>query len=332
MCFNDLIQALRFRGSIQLVKLLVLYISIYLYLLICMGSATICSAINEGKNTFSLEFFPPKSEKAAEQLLITAQELRELNPDFVSITYGAGGTTRETTFKYAEHLKNDFDYKVMPHLTCVGHSREEILAILNRYSASNIKTIMALRGDPPLGETNFSPHPEGFKFASELVDFIDNQKLDFEIGVGGYPEKHPEAPSIEQDIDNLEKKVAAGADFITTQLFYNNDHYFEFVKRCRSKKIECPIIPGLMIPNNLERVERFCAFCNAEFPEALKALMKAANNDREALKKIGVEWTFNQIKTLIENGAPGIHLYILNQSEMALLLYKKLKEENILNR
>ena len=297
-----------------------------------MTNATICSAIMSGKHTLSLEFFPPKSEKAVGQLLKTSQELQVLSPDFVSITYGAGGTTRKSTFKYAKHLKDDCGYKVMPHITCVGHSQREILDILNSYSASSIKTVMALRGDPSLGESGFKPHPEGFKYASELVNFINKQGTDFEIGVGGYPEKHPEAPSIERDIENLKHKLEAGADFITTQLFYNNEHYNEFVKRCRNNKIDCPIIPGLMIPTNLERVARFCDFCNAELPETLKSLMKSAGDDKEALKKIGVEWTFNQIKNLIKNGAPGIHLYILNQSEMALSLYKKLKEEDILSR
>ena len=297
-----------------------------------MKNATICSAIMSGRHTLSLEFFPPKSEKAVGQLLKTSQELQVLNPNFVSITYGAGGSTRESTLKYAGHLKDDFGYKVMPHLTCVGHSQREILDILNGFSASSIKTVMALRGDPPIGESGFKPHLQGFKYASELVDFINKHSTDFEIGVGGYPEKHPEAPSIERDIENLKHKVEAGADFITTQLFYNNNHYNEFFTRCRNKKIDCPIIPGLMIPTNLKRVERFCNFCNAELPETLKSLMKSAGNDKEALKKIGVKWTFNQIKSLIKNGAPGIHLYILNQSEMALSLYKKLKEEDILRR
>ena len=144
---------------------------------------------------------------------------------------------------------------------------------------------MALRGDPPIGESGFKPHLQGFKYASELVDFINKHSTDFEIGVGGYPEKHPEAPSIERDIENLKHKVEAGADFITTQLFYNNNHYNEFFTRCRNKKIDCPIIPGLMIPTNLKRVERFCNFCNAELPETLKSLMKSAGNDKEALKK-----------------------------------------------
>ena len=287
-----------------------------------MKSGSIQSKIQSGTLTLSLEFFPPKSEAAAQQLLKSSEQLKVLNPDFVSITYGAGGSTQASTINYAETLKNQFDYEVMPHLTCVGHSKDELLKILKDYETNGIQTIMALRGDPPKGDQHFNPHPEGFHYANELVQFIKAQCPDFEIGVGGYPEKHPEAPDLKTDITNLKKKVDAGASFITTQLFYENEHYFRFVEQCRDAGIHCPIIPGLMIPTNLERVERFCDFCGAELPQALKDALQDASE--EATKELSVDWTYEQIKNLIQGGAPGIHLYILNQSEYALALHEKL--------
>ena len=294
-----------------------------------MASQTIIQSIASGKKTFSLEFFPPKSEKAIQQLQASSSELSKLDPDFVSITYGAGGSTRKSTFTYAEQLKADHGYKVMPHLTCVGHSKNELSEIIQQYQDAGFKTLMALRGDPQGDNQTFTPHPDGFQYANELVAFIKSTFPNFEIGVGGYPEKHPEAPSQESDIRNLKKKCDAGADFITTQLFYNNEHYFRFVDHCRSANIDCPIIPGLMIPTNLERVERFCNFCQAELPDSLKSALASAQGDAQALQAIGVDWTFQQVKDLLEQGAPGIHLYIMNQSKFMLALSEKFKEAGI---
>ncbi|MFL2835484.1 MAG: methylenetetrahydrofolate reductase [NAD(P)H] [Coraliomargaritaceae bacterium] len=291
-----------------------------------MESQTIIHTIASGKKTLSLEFFPPKSDKAIQQLKESSRDLAKLSPDFVSITYGAGGSTRKSTFTYAEQLKTDHDYKVMPHLTCVGHSQNELAEIIQQYQEAGFRTLMALRGDPQGDSQTFTPHPDGFQYANQLVAFIKSQFPNFEIGVGGYPEKHPESPSQTNDIQNLKKKVDAGADFITTQLFYNNDHYYRFVDQCRDAQIDCPIIPGLMIPTNLERVERFCHFCQAELPDSLKAALSSAHEDSQALQDVAVEWTFQQVKALLENGAPGIHLYIMNQSKFVLALYQKLRE------
>lgn len=295
-----------------------------------MASQTIIQTIASGKNTLSLEFFPPKSDKAIQQLEASSRDLAELNPDFVSITYGAGGSTRKSTFTYAEQLKQTHNYKVMPHLTCVGHSQSELSEIIQQYQDAGFKTLMALRGDPQGDAQTFSPHPDGFQYANQLVAFIKSQFPDFEIGVGGYPEKHPEAQTQANDILNLKKKIDAGADFITTQLFYNNNHYYRFVDLCRSAQIHCPIIPGLMIPTNLKGVERFCNFCQAELPNALKTALASANGDPQALQNIAVDWTFEQIKDLLQNGAPGIHLYIMNQSRFMLALHQRLSEANIL--
>ena len=294
-----------------------------------METQTIIQTIASGKNTLSLEFFPPKSKKAIDQLEASSRDLAILNPDFVSITYGAGGSTRQSTFTYAERLKQSHNYKVMPHLTCVGHSKSELCEIIQQYQQAGFKTLMALRGDPQ-GETeSFTPHPDGFEYANQLVDFIKSKFPNFEIGVGGYPEKHPEAQSQASDILNLKKKIDAGADFITTQLFYNNVHYFRFVDHCRSANINCPIIPGLMIPTNLERVERFCNFCQAELPDSLKSELASAHGDSLATQAIGVDWTFQQVKELLRQGAPGVHLYIMNQSKFMLELSKKFNEAGI---
>lgn len=292
----------------------------------------ISQTIASGKHSLSLEFYPPKSEKAIAQLEDASRALRQLHPDFVSITYGAGGSTRSSTLKIAGTLKDAHQYTVMPHLTCVGHSKEELHSIIAQYQNHGFQTLMALRGDPQNGAREFTAHPDGFRYASELVAFIKEQFPDFEIGVGGYPEKHPEAATLSEDIQNLKKKIDAGADFITTQLFYDNDPYFRYVETCRNTGIDCPIVPGLMIPTALDKVERFCQFCQAELPETLRHALSKALGDPEATRTIAIDWTFQQIRSLIENGAPGVHLYIMNQSAYALALHDRLTSAGILKR
>ncbi len=292
----------------------------------------ISQTIASGKHSLSLEFYPPKSEKAIAQLEKASQALRHLCPDFVSITYGAGGSTRKSTLNYAKTLKEVHQYSVMPHLTCVGHSRNELHSIIQQYQNHGFHTLMALRGDPQDGARQFTAHPDGFHYASELVSFIKEAFPQFEIGVGGYPEKHPEAATLSEDIQNLKKKIEAGADFITTQLFYRNEHYFNYVEACRNSGIDCPIVPGLMIPTALEKVERFCQFCQAELPETLRQALSKALGDPEATRTIALNWTYEQIQSLIENGAPGVHLYIMNQSEYALALHQRLASAGILKR
>jgi methylenetetrahydrofolate reductase (NADPH) len=266
------------------------------------------------KPIFSIEFFPPKSEKAAEQLLATAGELRSYRPDFASITYGAGGSTRSRTLKYAKCLHEDYGYKVMPHLTCVGHSRAELREIILEFKDSGLNQIMALRGDPPKGEKNFQAHPDGLRYANELVQLIKEVHPACTIGVAGYPEKHPEAAAPEVDLLNLKRKVDAGSDFITTQLFFDNRIYFDFVERCRRAGIEVPILPGLLCISSADQVRRFCALCETDIPEALERQLDEAGDDKGQVEAVGAEWILNQARELLEKGAPGIHLYILNRS------------------
>ena len=211
-----------------------------------------------------------------EKLLKTAKVLKPYSPNFVSMTYGAGGGTRDKTMHYARILKNEFGFEVMPHLTCVGHTRKELLEILEDFSKEGFVNIMALRGDPPMGENQFRPIKDGLSYATELVALIRKYFPHFGIGVGGYPEKHPESPSEEMDLIHLKEKVDAGADFITTQLFFDNQVYFEFVNKCQKAEINAPILPGLLPVQSMAQIKRFCKMCEASLPYEL--LQKLENN------------------------------------------------------
>lgn len=281
------------------------------------------------KPLFSVEFFPPKSEEAAKQLLETAAQIKAYNPDFVSITYGAGGSTRNRTLSYARKLQEDYNYTVMPHLTCVGHSRDELKQIIGDFKDAGIGQIMALRGDPPQNQENFIPHPDGLKYANQLVELIQKEYPGCEIGVGGYPEKHPEAVSLEADLTNLKKKVDAGATFITTQLFFDNLVYFKFLEMCRSRDIQVPVLPGIMSATSLQQVQRFCKMCGASIPKKLEQQLLDAGNDKHAAQAIGADWCYQQVKELLEKGVPGIHFYILNRSGTLISLMERLKVEGL---
>lgn len=274
---------------------------------------------------FSVEFFPPKSDDTAQQLLSTAERIQAYKPDFVSITYGAGGSTRSRTLNYARKLHEDYGYAVMPHLTCVGHSRDELKQTIAEFKSAGLKQIMALRGDPPKGETNFTPHPDGLSYANELVQLIREVYPECDLGVAGYPEKHPEAPSPEIDLLNLKRKVDAGATFVTTQLFFDNAAYFEFVENCRRAGITIPVLPGLMSVTSHKQALRFCDMCGTSIPTELNEQLLAAGDDKAAVEAIGVQWSYKQARELLEKGAPGIHLYILNRAGPAIALMEQLQ-------
>lgn len=267
----------------------------------------------------SLEFFPPKDDAGVEALRATAAALKRMNPDFVSVTYGAGGTTRERTSQVSALLKNEFGFTVMPHLTCVGHSRAELGAIADRIHHDGFRNIMTLRGDPPKGAAEFHAAPDGLRFANELVSLLKARHPDFCLGVGGYPEKHPEAPSLEVDLVNLKRKVDAGAGFITTQLFFHNDVYYRFVDRCRAAGIHVPIVPGIMPVQSLKQIQRFTLLCGATLPAQLTTRLEVAELP-EVVEMIGIDWALTQIRDLLAHGAPGYHLYILNRAKAALAL------------
>jgi methylenetetrahydrofolate reductase (NADPH) len=274
----------------------------------------------QGKPLRSIEFFPPKDDAGVDALRHTAAALQSITPDFVSVTYGAGGSTRQRTAQVSGFLKTDLGYTVMPHLTCVGHSRAELNDIADRIYADGFRNIMALRGDPPKGATEFTAAADGLRFANELVTLLKDRHPEFSLGVGGYPERHPEAPSAEADLVNLKRKVDAGADFVTTQLFFDNDAYYHFVAACRKVGITVPIVPGIMPVLSLKQIQRFTAMCGTTLPATLLKRLEAAGENPEVVEAVGIDWALGQIRDLLAHGAPGYHLYILNRAKSALAL------------
>lgn len=268
----------------------------------------------------SLEFFPPKDDVGVEALRQTAITLKRIAPDFVSVTYGAGGSTRERTAQVSRILREEIGFTVMPHLTCVGHSRAELDGIADQLHAGGYRNIMTLRGDPPKGDAAFTPAPDGLRYASELVSLLKARHADFCLGVGGYPEKHPEAATLDIDLDNLKRKIDAGADFITTQLFFDNAVYYRFVDQCRARGITVPIVPGIMPVLSLKQIKRFTEMCGASLPVALIKRLEAAGDHPEVVETLGIEWALGQIRDLLTRGAPGYHLYILNRAKSGLAL------------
>lgn len=268
----------------------------------------------------SLEFFPPKDDAGVEALRATAATLKRMNPDFVSVTYGAGGTTRDRTTQVSELLRTEMGFTVMPHLTCVGHSRAQLEEIADSIYASGFRNIMTLRGDPPKGAAEFQVTADGLRYASELALLLKSRHPEFCLGVAGYPEKHPEASSLQADLDNLKRKVDTGASFITTQLFFDNDVYYRFVDRCRAAGIQVPIVPGIMPVLSLKQIQRFTSMCGATLPKKLTIRLEVAADHVDVVETMGIDWALTQIRDLIAHGAPGYHLYILNRAKAALAL------------
>lgn len=291
-----------------------------------MKNRPITDLLAGGKPTLSVEFFPPKDEAGGELIVRSASEIaKEVKPDFVSITYGAGGSTRERTFRYASKLKDDNRYNVMPHLTCVGSSKAEIVDIVEGYVEAGFCNLMALRGDPPKGESTFRPHPDGLAYASDLVALLRAHFPQICLGVAGYPEVHPEAQSAELDLKHLVTKVEAGASFVTTQLFYRTENFVRFAENCRSAGINVPIVPGLMPILSAKAAKRFCS----DIPEPLLDALNKAGDDPQAVQAVGVDWTYRQINELHEAGFKNVHLYIMNRSSIAVPLMKRLQEAGV---
>ena len=274
----------------------------------------------QGRALRSIEFFPPKDDAGVDALRQTAAALKAMAPDFVSVTYGAGGSTRQRTAQVSGFLKADFGYTVMPHLTCVGHTRAELSEIADRIHGDGFRNVMTLRGDPPKGSAEFTATADGLRHANELVSLLKGRYPDLCLGVAGYPEKHPEALSAEADLENLVRKVGAGADFVTTQLFFDNQVYYRFVDRCRKAGITVPVIPGIMPVLSLKQVTRFTSMCGTLLPQVLIRRLEAAGEAPEIVEAVGIDWALGQIRGLLERGAPGYHLYILNRAKSALAL------------
>jgi len=264
--------------------------------------------------TFSVEFFPPKTEEGRATLFETVEVLRELDPAYFSVTYGAGGATRRGTVEISASIKRDYGVEAMAHLSCVGETVEGIMEILDEIVEAGIENILALRGDPPRGKPDFEQPEGGLGSAAELAALISENYPQLAIGGACFPEVHPEAESLEADLAYLKTKVDNGASFLITQLFFDNRHYFEFVEAARATGIEVPIIAGIMPITNYEQASRFCKLCEAEIPDGLASAMESLGGDHEAEFGLGVAHATEQCTELLRSGAPGIHLYALNRA------------------
>jgi methylenetetrahydrofolate reductase (NADPH) len=262
---------------------------------------------------FSFEFFPPKSDEGEGNLRDTLEDLRAFEPNFVSVTYGAGGSTRARTVELTKWIKNDLGIEAMAHLSCVGSSRDELHQILDGVAAAGIDNVLALRGDPPRGETEWRPHPEGLRYSTELAALIrDGYPLC--IGAACFPEVHPEAPDMASDLRFLAEKVRSGASFLITQLFLDNELYFRFVDEARAAGIDVPIVPGVMPITNVGQIKTITGMCGATIPQKLLEALEWREDDPSAILQLGVAYATLQCAELLARGAPGIHFYTLNRS------------------
>lgn len=264
------------------------------------------------EQTISFEIFPPKTEEGLIKLETRLPRLIELDPSFISVTHGAMGSTRGRTLEIASKIHRQLGMETAHHLTCVGASRDEIQRILEDIREAGIENIVALRGDPPKGETEFQAPKNGYSHAVELVEHIRDFG-GFGIAVAGYPEKHIEAPSFETDLHYLKDKVDAGADVIITQLFYDNSCFYRFVDRCRAIGISKPIVPGLLPILNVQQIRRITSMCGSSIPDDLHSQLQAVENDENRVLEVGIRHTSWQAQDLLEQGVPGIHFYVLNR-------------------
>ena len=275
---------------------------------------------------FSFEFFPPKTPEGQSSLEHALSELKNDSPDYVSVTYGAGGTTRERTVEVTKWIKEDVGLEAMAHLSCVGEPVERLREILDELGAAGIDNVLALRGDPPRGQAEWVPHPSGLNYSVELIELI-RSNYDYCIGAACFPEVHPEAPNLEHDLQYLKRKVDAGASFLITQLFFDNQMYYDFVEAARAHDIDVPIIAGIMPITNFEQIKRFTDMCGASIPDRLYEQLEAHHDadDPEAVMSVGVAYAALQCADLLARGAPGLHFYTLNKSSATRAILSALK-------
>ena len=293
----------------------------------------IAETFAENETTFSFEFFPPKTEKAWESLYSTITQLEELNPSFVSVTYGAGGSTREMTHDLVVRIKTESNINTVPHLTCVCHQEQEIRDILVRYAAAGVSNILALGGDVPTERGDWDKSQDAFQHAAGLVDFIKRFNAEgahpdsrgFGIGVAGFPEGHPTTPNRLVEMDHLKSKVDAGADYIVTQLFFDNRDLYDFRERCELAGIDVPIIAGLMPIASVSGMKRMAELAaGARFPAALIRAIERCGDDAAAVERVGVHWATEQCRDLLDHKVRGIHFYTLNKSTATRQIYETL--------
>jgi methylenetetrahydrofolate reductase (NADPH) len=280
--------------------------------------------IASSRPCFSFEFFPPRDDAGVEQLLETMRTLRTLDPAFVSVTFGAGGSTRARTADLVVRLREEVGIEAMAHFSCVGSTREELREALQRMRASGISSVLALRGDAPRDQTEWTAAPGGLSHASDLVTLL-REEFDFAVGAACHPEKHPEAPDPATDLAYLRRKVDAGAEFLITQLFFDNASYFTFVQRAREAGIMVPIVPGIMPITNVEQIERFTKLCGAVIPAALQEALEMRRGNERAVQDFGVAYATLQCAELLRKGAPGIHFYTLNRSTATASILRALR-------
>jgi methylenetetrahydrofolate reductase (NADPH) len=278
---------------------------------------TLSAVYGPGKFGLSFELFPPKTPQGVANLFQHVGRLIDFEPSFITCTYGAGGSTQELTLEIVARVHREFKIPVATHLTCVGRTVDELRTYLRTAREQGVQNVVALRGDPPKGDTTFTAIEGGLRYANELVTLIHQEFPELGIAVAGYPEKHQEAPSHDIDLANLKRKVDSGADVVVTQLFYNNEDFFRFRDRCHALGIRLPIVPGLLPVTNFAQIKRITSLCGAQLPPPFVQQMEAAGDAADEQFKIGVEFATRQTKELLDAGVPGIHFYVLNRSEAA---------------
>ena len=273
----------------------------------------IADLLRERRPVFSFEFFPPKTDEGRRTLEGSLEILKDDSPDYVSVTYGAGGATRNRTVEITKSIKRDLGIEAMAHLSCVGEPAERLVEILTEIDSAGIQNVLALRGDPPRGEASWRPHPGGLSYSVELIRLI-RERFDFCVGAACFPEVHPDAPDRASDLGYARAKVEAGASFLITQLFFDNELYFEYVEDARNAGVDVPIVPGIMPITNYGQIKRFTEMCGASIPEELTAQLDGRADDPEAVAELGVAYATLQCSDLLARGAPGVHFYTLNRS------------------
>jgi len=268
----------------------------------------------KGQPTLSFEFFPPRTLEQEQNLFEVIGQLKDFKPDFASVTYGAMGATRERTFYWAKQLKKDFSIEPLAHLTCVAADKEGIKQQLDELANYAVENILALRGDPPEEEKNFEAPANGFHLAKELIAFIRDYSPSFCLGAAGFPEGHPQAPSLEADTEYLKQKVEAGAEYVISQLFFDNAFFFKFKERCQKEKISVPIVAGIMPITSLKQIRKMTKVCGATIPRTLLEKLEKHELDRKEIEKIGMEQAVAQCQGLLEAGVAGIHFFVMNQA------------------
>ncbi len=282
----------------------------------------------------SVEFFPPRTAEGEADLAARIPEIKRLQPSFCSVTYGAGGSNRDRTLDWVHRVKHEFGMDVMCHLTCVGQSKAEIEEVFDKLQADGVENIIALRGDPPKGDSTWQPHPDGYQYAAELVTAA--RARGFSVAVAGFPEVHPESSCRQSDLRYLKDKVAAGADAVITQLFFHNLDYFSYVEAAREEGVTIPIVPGILPFRSDEELRRFTTKYArtmsgpARVPDDLEEMLAATGGDLEKQSQLGINWAVRQCEELLKAGAPGIHFYCMNKSSMVEAIITRLRQSGAL--